>query len=210
MNNNMNTRKTQKGFTLIELLVSSSIFLIIIILGISSLLAMTRHQKITRYKKQQFDTINAVMEDMVRNIRTSSHVRCDENGDDDVVVETPKDCARDVAEDIQASLKIAFEGVDGVDGDWSDQILYSIEPDADGVFGLYKSTSGDTGTYVRLTPSPIDLSPAKSGFSVLYSEVTGDGNQPLVTLRLSGTITYQNESSTFNIQTAVTPRAPEF
>ncbi len=206
----------QKGFTLIELLVSSSIFLIIIVVAISSLLAMTRQQKITQYKKQQFDTLNTVMEDMVRNIRTSSHVRCDKFGDySDVVVgplpvvETPKDCINNVGDDPQASLKIAIEGVDGQENEPTDQILYWIKDEGSG-FALYKSTTGDNGIYSRLTPAQIEISQEKSGFSVLYSEDTGDGRQPLVTLRLSGTITYQNDISTFNIQTAVTPRTPEF
>ncbi len=202
------------GFTLIELLVSSSIFVLIIIVAISSLLAMTRHQKNTQFKKQQLDTINAVMEDMVRNIRTSSHVRCDAPvgvpGDySDIVVEIPKDCINEVGDDPQASLKIAIEGVDGLENKPEDQILYWIKDDGDGM-ALYKSITGDAGPYMRLTPGPIEITYQNSGFSVLYSENTADQKQPFVTLRLSGTITYQNDQSTFNIQTAVTPRAPEF
>ncbi len=188
----------------------------IIIVAISSLLAMTRAQKITQYKKQQFDTINAVMEDMVRNIRTSSHIRCDApvggNGDySDLVISTPQDCFNETGDDAQPSSKIAIEGVDGSETSPNDQIVYSIEQDADGIYGLYKSTTGnDTGTFVRLTPSPIHITMQNSGFSVRYSYDTADGKQPFVTIRLSGTITYQDDTSTFNIQTAVTPRAPEF
>ncbi len=206
--------KHKTGFTLIELLVSSSIFLIVVILGITSLIGMNRAYKITQYKKQQFDTLNAVMEDMVRNIRTATHIRCDINGDyEALIIETPHDCVNgDFANDQPAHYRIALEGVDGIEGDPDDQIVYALYPDSDNVWGLYKSVDGDDsygGTFVRLTPPEIDLSEVNSGFSVLYSENPNDTLQPFVAIRLSGTITWQNDPTTFNIQTSVTPRTPE-
>lgn len=198
------------GFTLIELMVSSTIFVLIVIIGIASLLLMNRSYKITQYKKEQFDALNAVMEDMVRNIRVGTHIRCDNGGDYSAgMIESPKDCFTSV-DDIQASYKIAFEGVAGVEGDPDDQIVYSFEDDGSGTWTLYKSITGnDGGTFVRLLPSAIHLTDSNIGFSVLYSEDNTDGIQPFVTIRLSGTITYQNDPTTFTIQTAVTPRTPE-
>ncbi len=204
------------GFTLIELLVSSTIFLIVVILGISSLLLMNRSYKITQYKKEQFDTLNAVMEDMVRNIRVGTNIRCDEGGDysdggNPPTIEVPADCIEEVGNDMQASYKIALEGVDGLPDDPSDQIVYSFEEDPDGIWTLYKSTTGnENGIFVRLIPDTIHLAYENIGFSVLYSADTGDGIQPFVTIRLSGTVIYMDTPTTFNLQTSVTPRTSEF
>jgi prepilin-type N-terminal cleavage/methylation domain-containing protein len=205
-------QKNNAGFTLIEILVSSTIFVIIVTLAISSLLLMNRSFKVSQYKKEQFDTLNAVMEDMVRNIRVGTQIRCDEGLQyDDSIIETPEDCTNEVGDDMQASYIIAFEGVDGDAGDPSDQIVYSFTQDGNGVWGLYKSTTGyQNGTFVRLTPESISLTDSNIGFSVLHSADTGDGIQPFVTIRLSGTIVYQNDPTTFNLQTSVTPRTPEF
>ena len=209
---NFTIQKHNKGFTLLELMVSSTIFVIVVVLAISSLLLMNRSCKVTQYKKEQFDTLNAVMEDMVRNIRVGTHIRCDESlAYDTNSIETPEDCVNEVGDDMQPSYKIALEGVDGASSDPDDQIVYSFAEDANGIWALYKSTTGnDSGTFVRLTPDTIHLTPENSGFSVLYSANNADGVQPFVTIRLSGTVVYQDQPTTFNLQTSVTPRTSEF
>ncbi len=214
------TNKTQdinrtrfiSGFTLIELLVSSAIFLIIVTIGISSLLLMHRTSKITQYKKEQFDTLNAIMEDMVRNIRVGSTVRCDVNGVYDNSVNIPESCLNTV-DDSQASLSIAFEGFDGDKTAIDDQIGYIIKEDSNNnnEWAIFKTLGpGVTDPFsgVRITPSPIVIDPKNSGFTVIHAEDT-DLEQPLINIRLAGTVTYQGSSTPFIIQTSTVQRTPK-
>lgn len=207
----MKHKKKQEGFTLMEMMVATTIFLIIITLGLMGLLSMSRAQKVTQYKKQQFDILNAVMEDMVRQIRTGSNIRCDVSaGTADGQIEVPLDCPPVDGADYQPSLSIAFENAQGISGNEFDQYIYSIEQTNQGEYALYKAVDGLTGNFTRLTPYPISIDPTKSGFSVLYASDPSDSQQPVITIRLSGTITYQGDTVAFTLQTTVTPRALEF
>lgn len=203
--------KRQAGFTLMEMMVATTIFLIVITVGLMGLLSMSRAQKVTQYKKQQFDILNAVMEDMVRQIRTGSNIRCDVlGGGNEGQMEVPLDCIPSDGADYQPSLSLAFENAQGISGNEFDQYVYAIQDTGDGTYALYKSTESITGNFVRLTPYPITINPTQSGFTVVYASNPGDLQQPLVSIRLSGTITYQNEIIPFTLQTSVTPRALEF
>lgn len=221
----------QKGFTLIELLVSSAIFLATITVGISSLLLMHRASKITQYKKEQFDTLNAIMEDMVRNIRVGSFVRCDPTNNDYSDTssggifstnETPLSCPNDnygwdggtQYTDMQASLALTFEGFDGLHSDPYDQIGYVIATDpSTNKWSIFKTIGTDItslvpGLSTNLTPNPIVIDPYQSGFTVVHAEDT-DPIPTLVSIRLAGTVTYQGDSTPFIIQTAVMQRTPK-
>lgn len=203
--------KKQAGFTLMEMMVATTIFLIVITVGLMGLLSMSRAQKVTQYKKQQFDILNAVMEDMVRQIRTGSNIRCDVSGGaSEGQIEVPLDCVPSDGADYQPSLSIVFENSQGVSGNEFDQYVYSIQNTGDGTYAVYKSTESIGGNFVRLTPYPIVIDPTQSGFTVIYSSNPGDLQQPFVSIRLSGTIIYQNEIIPFTLQTSVTPRALEF
>jgi prepilin-type N-terminal cleavage/methylation domain-containing protein len=204
-----NKNTNQKGFTLIELLVSSAIFLITVTVGLSSLLLMHRASKITQYKKEQFDTLNAIMEDMVRNIRVGSDINCDSSANyNESNVDEAQDCVN-TTDDQPASQYIVFEGTEGIKytttntGSEDDQIGYYIASEK-----IYKTTGVDAGGLTNsqlLTPDPIKIIEAKSGFSVIHAE-DSDPLQPLVTIRLAGTVTYQGSSTPFIIQTATVQR----
>jgi prepilin-type N-terminal cleavage/methylation domain-containing protein len=199
----------ENGFTLMEMMVASAIFLIVVTMGIVSLLSMVHAQKVTQYKKQQFDILNSTMEEMVRHMRVGYHIRCDVK-DRIFDSEEPMDCVYDGSGDFQASLYVSFEDAYGEQGNDKDQFVYRIEDlYGDHSYALYKST--DSGaSYIRLTPEPIKIDPEKSGFTVINSTDPEDGLQPFVTIRLGGEIYYRDEKIPFIIQTAVTPRVLEF
>lgn len=219
-----NTKKSSAGFTLIELLVATSIFLITITVGITSLLMMNRTHHITQYKKEQFDALHAVMEDMVRNIRVATHLRCDigdvyttvlAGGGDPMDISTAKSCINTIGDDMPANDSMAFEPIDGNPQDNTDQVGYYITTDPvlnKGV--IFKSTDIDftsnpgTGYSVRVSPDSVDIDLTKSGFTVIHAE-DSDLKQPLVIIRLAGTVTYQNDSTPFSLQTTVIQRNPK-
>jgi len=61
--------------------------------------------------------------------------------------------------------------------------------------------------YVQLTPEEVSIN-SVSGFTVLGAEpsTTGDTQEPLVTIRLVGTITFKNVVTPFSLQTSVSQR----
>ena len=68
---------------------------------------------------------------------------------------------------------------------------------------ILKQTGSNT---VQLTSGDeVDIDVANSGFSVIGAEAD-DNQQPLVTIRLNGKITYQGKSTPFSIQTSVSQR----
>ncbi len=222
-----NTKKYNQnfmaGFTLIELLVATSIFLMTITVGITSLLMMHRTHHITQYKKEQLDALHAVMEDMVRNIRVGTKIRCDITGaysgtvldpfTGATEIRTPLSCFNNYTTDQPQSNSIAFEGIDGDPLDDLDQISYYIEYDA--ILDkrvIYKAHDvdfyNDFTKSIRVSPDSVDIDFDKSGFTVIHAE-DSDLKQPLVLIRLVGTVTYQNDSTPFSLQTAVMQRNPK-
>lgn len=185
-------QKVCSGFTLIEVMIAVALFTIIMTIGIGAVLNSNTNHKKTETVRAVMDNLSFVMEDMSRNLRLGSAYHC---GDLTVNIEEPLDC--------QLAPTIAFEGMTGVTGNASDQIVYGITSDGHAI----KST--DSGaTSKNLTPSEVSIDPLRSGFSVVGSStyVSGDRTQPRVIIRLAGTVTYRDLSSDFDIQTTVSQR----
>lgn len=190
--------KKEKGFTLIELMVSMTIFTILVTVGIGAVLNATSQYYTASNMRSIMDNLNFVMEDMSRNIRTASGVHCggstgshlDSTGDF-----IPASCAT------TPMNRLVVAAISG------DNITYAITPSSytpapNRVFKVV----GDTGAEQVITPAEITIDFLKSGFTVRGAE-DGDGLQPMVTIRLSGTIRYKNVDSPFSIQNSVTLRA---
>lgn len=65
-----------KGFTLIELMVSMSIFMIVMIMALGSLVNISNVSKKSRSLHQAMDNLNFAMESMTRSLRTGSNYDC--------------------------------------------------------------------------------------------------------------------------------------
>ena len=183
----------KSGFTIIEAMISISLFLVVIMFGMNSLLsANVVHQK-SQDMRSILDNLSFILEDMGRNIRTGYNYRCLISGDTLPFSVSPR---RSCAE----GLGIALESATGLTSDDADQWIYYMSAGK-----IYKSTSGGA-SYFQLNPDEIVLD-AVSGFSILGAEApTGNSQQPLVTIRLSGKITYKNVESPFSLQTSVSQR----
>lgn len=204
---------TNKGFTLIEILVSMTVFVTIVLMGIGIVLTVNKSQKVNQYTREQLDTLSSIMEDIVRNVRVGTNVHCfaDYPPAD---IEKPHSCEPYVDEGYEKSTEIAFEGQNGIAGDPNDQIVYKFGT-INGKGVIAKSNQGDFtfGSLPgqRLSPLSVDLDIAKSGFSVLGAEsvLDGDTRQPIVFIRMVGTVKYQDTVIPFNLQTAVSLRTSD-
>lgn len=217
-------KKVQKntGFTLVETMIATALFLSVAIASIGVLLNVSRSHKTTEIIRQGIDTMYFVMEDMARNIRLSGGVRCNYEYNATDLIEVPRDCLNFSNPLAPGGRSIAIEGQEGVqDGTLglptgnTDQIVYVFTGDANGVGQILKKGSEianvplapiyDPSVFRRMTPETINIDLAKSGFTVSGTAV-GSGSQTLVTIRLVGSISWQNVTVPFNIQTSISPR----
>ncbi len=204
-----NKKKTihTKGFTLIEVMVSTAIFVVIMVMGIGAVLNANASHKETQGLRTIIDNLNFVMEDMARNLRlgTSYHCPFDPNSAQSLALETAQDCNYD-------SLSIAFEKQDGLSGNGADQSIYRINTiNGPSTAFVEKSTDGGLSFY-PITPevsgASVKIDALRSGFFVIGT-VTAQNRQPLVIIRLAGTISVRNVDTPFNLQTTVSERAIE-
>lgn len=177
------------------MMIAITLFLVIVIYGMQSLLNANLVHKKTQDMRSILDSLTFTLDDMSKNIRTGSNYHCIEDDIDFNNLDQPKSC--------ENGSGISFTPADFSE---SSTWVYLI---FDG--HIYKttqpSTSFDITEYIQLTPEEVIIENA-SGFSVLGAEspIDGDNQQPLVIMRLIGTINRNNISTPFSIETAVSQR----
>lgn len=196
----MQTRliKTKGGYTIIETMIAISLFLVVIMIGMDSLLnANLLHQK-SQNMRSIMDNLSFVMEDMSKNIRTGSDYYCITGSDTLANVS--------VAKSGQSCWGVAFEPATGDPLNANDQWVYYISGGK-----IFKSTQGPylASSFVQLSPDEVvlDIAPTVAGFSVLGAEPPlGNNQQPFVNIRLVGKITYKSVVTPFSLQTSISER----
>ena len=183
----INLQKNNGGYTIIETMIAVSLFLIIVMIGMESLLNANLIHIKSQDLRSIMDNLSFIMEDMSKNIRTGNSYHCIDDGN--VVATTPHDCISGGGISFKSSL--------------GNQWVYAIYPDG----SIQKSVSGGTaGTFTVLTPPEIKIDPVSS-FSVSGAlPPPGDTRQPFVIIRLVGNITYKNIVTPFTLQTSVSQR----
>jgi Tfp pilus assembly protein PilW len=194
-----NITKKESGYTIIETMIAVSLFVIIVTIGMGALLnANLLHQK-SQSMRSIIDNLSFVMEDMSRNLRTGYNYQCFDSVHTTLSPATlgsPRSCTNGWA--------IAFEYQNGETSTYSDQWVYYISSDGK----IFKSTNG-ANNFVQLTPDEIVIDTALSGFKVIGAEppsYNGDTQQPFVTIKLVGKITFKNVETPFSLQTSVSQR----
>ncbi len=195
--NFLKNKRTNKGYTIIETMIAISLFIVIIMAGMGTLLNANLLRNKSEDVRSIIDNLSFILEDMSRNLRTGYNYRCVDNGIFNNL-DVPLSCASGGA--------IVFEEAHGDVGVTSDQWIYKVESNDGGItFNIWKSTDGGT-SYVQLNTSDILIN-SVSGFSVLGAEeASGNQQQPLVNIRLAGKIKYKEVETPFDLQTSVSQR----
>ncbi len=203
MNYELRIKKNKNsGFTIIETMISVSLFIIIVTAGMGALLnANLLHQK-SQNMRSIMDNLSFIMEDMSNNLRTGYSYHCINGSDFYGSLATPLSGTN--------CWGIAFEYQNGSQTDSNDQWVYFIDNSGK----IWKSTQGPYVNppinYVQLTPDEVTIDVGASGFSVLGAEspraTVPDFQQPFVTIRLKGKITYNNTETPFSLQTSISQR----
>ena len=171
----------QNGYTIIETMIAVSIFLVVIMVGMSALLNADLIHKKSGDMRSIMDNLSFVMEDISRNLRTGYSYHCIDDGNLNAI--EPRSCL--------SGNGISFKS------DAGDRIKYIIGSD------IQKSMAG--GSYVELTSPEIVIDPS-SHFTVVGAELS-DTLQPFVTIKLVGKITYRSIETPFSLQTSVSQRS---
>lgn len=196
--------KPDGGFTIIEMMVAISVFLVVVMAGMGSLLnANALHNK-SQNMRSIMDNLSFIMDDMSRNLRTGYDYRCYNSDSSGVAIdsfEDPQDPVMSTSRSCPNGWALIFESANGDSSTTADQWAYYFNNGK-----IYKSVDG-IDSAVQLTPDEVSINMNASGFSVLGAEPPpGDTAQPFVIIRLAGTITYQNITTPFSIETSVSQR----
>jgi type II secretory pathway pseudopilin PulG len=205
-----NNFKTKGGYTIIETMIAIAVFLVIVMEGMGALLnASNLHQK-AQNLRSIMDNMSFIMDDMSRNIRTGYNYHCFANvGDIPPGTPTPDIIKTPLSCDSGIGKGLAFESANGRPDINEDQWVYYINGGK-----IYKATSAPYSNpitdplsgFYQLTPGEVNITDASS-FSVLGAEPPpGDSQQPIVIIRLVGTITIKNVVTPFSLQTSVSQR----
>ncbi|MCF7834097.1 MAG: type II secretion system GspH family protein [Candidatus Pacebacteria bacterium] len=177
-------KNKQGGFTVIETMIATSVFLIVILYGMGTLLNANLLQSKSENMRSIMDSLSFVMDEMSRNIRTGYDYSCF----------TDKKYVPN--ESCYCSNGIAFTpSTEGGGSVWA----YYIDENG----ALYKSVDG---VEYMMTPSEIVLD-VNSGFSIVGAELPPENKlQPMVRINLEGKITEKNIDTPFSLQTVVSQR----
>ena len=203
-----NKNNKKNGYTIIETMIAISLFLVVVISGMSAFLNANLLYQKSRDQRSIMDNLSFIIEDMSRNLRTGYHYHCFISGD---VIPTSPASAMSSSKSCASGWGIAFETDTGLPGNDNDQWVYYIGQDnslPSHPLAIWKSTVGPyvASSFVKLTPDEVVLDPVSS-FSVLGAEsIATDSQQPFVTIKLVGSVKYKNITTPFSLQTSVSQR----
>lgn len=191
----MRQRISQHGFSLIELLVSLSLFTIVILMAVGTLLILIDANAKAQSTQDVMTNLTFALDSMTREIRTGRGYYCADTLPDSISEDTTLDCEEGTG------LSIVEGGSSLTAESGSPRIAYRFEG------GAVERRVGD-GSWLPLTSDVVTITD-------MYFTVTGadtytennDTVQPRVTVFLAGTAGDREDArSNFSIQTTVTRR----
>jgi prepilin-type N-terminal cleavage/methylation domain-containing protein len=189
-----------RGFTLIELMVATALFIIVMIMAMSSLGVSSSTNKKAQQLSLAMENVNFAMESMTRSLRIGSNYTC--RIEPELIILSSNPPTRDCDFNTEGGYLVAFKP----------SITNSNYPS----FIAFKSFDNGTwhslqrcdndSTCIDLTSPNVNIEILK--FYVIGSNIT-DGIQPSVYIMMKGTVTVEGESSSFAIQTIASQRSTE-
>ncbi|MEI6400364.1 MAG: type II secretion system protein [bacterium] len=197
--------KNKRGFTLIELLVATSIFVIVMVVALSTLLAVNNASKRSQALRSAMDNLNFAMENMSRNIRYGYAFGCVSTTGS---VNFNANCSLNVATSnpIMGSSGVVFKLYNNATAA-TDYYLYQMNNSTSNNY-IERCIAPGGGSYVCAPITSTDLNITTLRFAV-YGATTSDGYQPGVFAYIEGTAKVGKEQSPFKIQTFFTQRQYE-
>jgi type II secretory pathway pseudopilin PulG len=194
-----NLRSSSRAFTLLEIIVSTGVFVITMVILISSLVSLSNESRKARTIRMVTDNLSAAVDSIARNVRMGStfHCGCESSP---AAYDSGKDCTMDT-EGAGGATCFAYESQGGSSLNPNDQVVYRLFSGR-----VQRSTDGGV-SFLNLTAPEITISNLR--FFVYGTTKTQD--QPIVTVVMRGaTGATTRTSTTFNLETTIAARAPNF
>jgi len=194
---------SNRGFTLIELMVSVTIFIVVMVISLGSLLSIAAAERKAETLKTIMNNLNFSLESMTRTIRTGMFYHCGTGGS----VEDPQDCTN-------GDDYFAFEAVNGDIGNSGDQVVYKFEADpatcgANSIGGCIMRSLNSGVDFVSITAPEVDITDLTFYVVGSVAEFQSDPttSQPKVVMTLMGEVpSGPSQVTDFSLQTTVTQR----
>lgn len=175
-------KKNNKGFTLIELMVATSLFMVIMISALGSLLMLINESRNGRANRIAMDNVNFAMESMARSIRMGSNYYCGSIGS---LSDVNSSLGCDSGESVVSFVPQANS---------NSRVEYRLE---DNTIKRFDSSNSFTGVPVISQ----DVSISKLKFFVNIN-----GVQPKVYIIIEGSVNVKGIEKSFAIQTLASQR----
>lgn len=188
--------RNQNGFTLVELMIATSLFTIIMLMGIGSLIVSSDSARASQKLRIAVDNVNFAMESMTRELRTGSYFYCGGN----MTPNSYLDCTNSTPAEI-----ITFNP--------------QFVPGAPSRVGYYMEKRENSETYTlrrceELFPSGCSdiVSPnvdVRSLKFIVKGSDPADKIQPSVQIFMSGVVKVKNVEVPFSLQSMASQRSAE-
>lgn len=180
------------GFTLIEIMVATSIFIIIMLMAMGSLMIASDSSRKSQAIRQSMDNISFAMEDISRTLHSAKEYNCVSGG---VSLPLTSGATLDCPLSGSGGSALAFTPVGHTQPDTAFQ------------------KSGTTIQRCDVTNGCVDIIAPNVSISTLKFFVVGssisDSLQPMVYIIIKGDVTVKNQTTSFAIQTIVSQRSAE-
>jgi prepilin-type N-terminal cleavage/methylation domain-containing protein len=188
--------KARRAFTLIEMMVAVSIFSVVMLIGVGSLLSLVQSNRRAQAINSVMNNVNASVESMTRTMRVGTGYRC-ETSINQPSSFAPQDCSGNSGQ--PPGKLLAFESASGDKLNPNDQVVYRLNDKQ-----LERSLqSGANGSWVALTSPEVSIE--TFDFFVVGAP-SGDGIQPRVLMRIKGSAEVPGGTTTFTVQSSVVQR----
>jgi prepilin-type N-terminal cleavage/methylation domain-containing protein len=196
------------GFTLVEMIVASSIFTIVMLVVVGSLISLNNESRKSRSIRLVTDNLSSAVDSMSRNMRMGAYYHCGcgtagtpSTPGDVNYPDGPRDCPMTDALGGGGDQCFAFESQFGDQSVSLDQYVYRLSNHR-----IQRSKDGGA-TFIDLTAPEITINDLR--FFVMGS--TPDAHQPAVTVLIRGTASVTPKIATdFNVQTTLGSRTPNY
>ena len=183
----LRTKNQKSGFTLVELMVSVSVFVIIMVISLGSILSIFDANKKSQTLRTVMDNLNFSLEAMTRNIRFGTNYHCDATVGD-IATPAPRDCS-------SGATSMVVKTADGK------KVAYKLSGGR-----ITRSINGGSDYFV--TSSDVTITDLK--FRVVGSTPYSVGNdlyQPQIVITINGFSGVKaTTKSSFSLETTVSQR----